>query len=259
MQPQQQFVGRRRFRFSGMTWMWIALTVFFAIGGGVSMLVKNSRNLTRVSAPVSRSYFGVDGFQTTDGGLTFDVVEPEGGPADKAGLVGGDIITSFDGHAVGTIDEIIGLLSQTPIGATVEVIYIRDGVTRKTQLTTESEQGIKRLRDAGDRPAGMFGFERDRSTRISVPETKTYGLRIDYVIPNGPADLFGIKEGDIITDFDKVPIRTSRELLSRVRRAIPLSTVEVIVLRGPEAQRQTMKIPVTIGRSGLRVIPTRTF
>ena len=223
------------------------------------MLVKNSRNLRRVSAPVSRSYFGVDGFQTTDRGLTFEVVEPAGGPADKAGLVGGDIITSFDGHAVRTIDEIIDLLSQTPIGATVEVIYIRDGVASKTQLTTESEPGIKRLRDAGDRPAGMFGFERDRTTRISIPETKTYGVRIDHVIPNSPADLFGIKEGDIITNFDKVPIRTSRELLSRVRLAIPLSTVEVIVLRGPEAQRQTMKIPVTMGRSGSRDDPTQTF
>ena len=238
--------------------MWIALGVFFAIGFGVSMFVKQRPYVPRANAPV-RSYFGVDGFQTTDGGLTFDVVEPEGGPADKAELVGGDIITSFDGHPVRTIDEIIGLLRQTPIGATVEVIYIRDGVTKKTQLTTESEGGIKRLRDVGDRPAGMFGFERDRTTRISAPETKTYGVRIDYIIPNSPADLFGIKEGDIITDFDKVPIRTSRELLSRVRRVIPLSTVEVIVLRGPEADRQTMKISVTMGRSGLRVIPTQTF
>jgi S1-C subfamily serine protease len=258
MRPQQQLGGRRRFRFSGVTWMWIALGVFFATGAGVSLFVKQKPYIPPASAP-GRSYFGVDGFQTTDGGLTFDMVEPEGGPADKAGLVGGDIITSFDGHPVGTIDEIIGLLRQTPIGASVEVIYIRDGVTRKTQLTTESEGGIKRQRDAGDRPAGMFGIERDRTTRISVPGTKTYGVRIDYVIPNSPADLFGIKDGDIITDFDKVPIRTSRELLSRVRRAIPLSTVEVIVLRGPEAQRQTMKISVTMGRSGLRVIPTQTF
>jgi S1-C subfamily serine protease len=255
MQPQQQFGGRRRFRFSGMTWMWIALGAVFAAGAGLSMFVKQRPYVPRAS----RSYFGVDGFQTTDRGLTFDVVEPAGGPADKAGLVGGDIITSFDGHPVRTIDEIIDLLRETPIGATVEVIYIRDGVTKKTQLTTESEGGIKRLRDVGNRSAGMFGFEREKTTRISVPETKTYGLRIDHVIPNSPADLFGIKEGDIITDFDKVQIRTSRELLSRVRRAIPLSTVEVIVLRGTEANRQIMKISVTMGRSGSRDNPTQTF
>ena len=228
-----------------MTWLWIGLVVFFAIGAGLSMFVKKAPTL----ATADRSYFGVDGFEPADGGLTFAVVEPTGGPADKAGLVGGDTVTSFDGHQVRTTDELIDLLAQTPIGTTVEVVYLRDGVIRKTQLTTESEQGIERLRQVGDRLKGMFGFETDRTTRINVPKTKTYGLRIDYVEPNSPADLFGIKEGDIITDFDRVPIRTARELLSRVRRAKPRSTVEVVVLRGPEVNKQTLKIPVTLGSS----------
>lgn len=235
-----------------MTWLWIGLAVFFAAGAGLSMFVKKAPNTSRAntSAAADRSFFGVDGFEPADGGLTFDVVEPAGGPADKAGLVGGDIVTSFSGHQVRSTDEIIDLLRQTPIGTTVEVIYLRDGVTRKTQLTTESEEGIERLREVGgDQPKGMFGFEVDGTTRINVPETKTYGMRIDYVQPNGPADLFGIKAGDIITDFDKVPIRTARELLSRVRRAKPRSTVEVVVLRGSDANRQTLKIPVTIGSS----------
>jgi membrane-associated protease RseP (regulator of RpoE activity) len=244
---------RRRLGFTGMTWMWIILGIFFAGGGLMSAFVKNVRNIPRVSAPAaSRSYVGVDGFQTTDGGVTFDVVEPPGSPADKAGLVGGDIVTSFDGHAVIEEDEIMDLLRQTPVGKTVEVIYLRDGLIKKTQLTTISESGFNQLRAAfNNRPEGrgMFGFESDRTTRISSPETKTYGVRMDYVEPNGPADLFGIKVGDIITDFDGAPIRTSDELLSRVRRAIPRSVVEVILLRGNETGRQVVKIPVTMGRT----------
>ena len=240
---------RRRLGLSGMTWMWIVLGLFFASGGGLSMFVKNVRHIPRVTAPaVSRSYVGVDGFQTTNGGVTFDVVEPPGSPADKAGLVGGDIVTSFDGQVVTEDDQIMDVLRQTPIGKTVEVIYLRDGLTKKTQLTTISEGGFNQLRDAfSNRPEGkgMFGFESDRTTRISVPETRTYGVRMDYVEPNGPADLFGIKEGDIITDFDKAPIRTGDELLSRVRRAIPRSVVEVVVLR----DGQVLKIPVTMGRA----------
>lgn len=237
----------RRRGLSGLTWLGIGLGLFFAGGAALSMFVKQSPTNTPRSdarAEASRSHFGVDGFQPTDGGVTFEAVEPADGPADKAGLVGGDLITSFDGHPVRTTEEIIDLLRRTPVGTTVEVIYLRDGVTKKTQLTTESQQGIQRLREVGDRPEGVFGFERDKTTQISVPETKTYGLRIDYVIPNGPADLFGIKEGDIITEFDKIPIRTSRELLSRVQRATPRSTVEVVVVRGDE----TLKIPVTMGR-----------
>jgi len=249
MKAQQDFSGRRRRRISGMTWLWIGLVVFFATGAGLSMFVKKAKNIPRANTPAAadRSYFGVDGFEPVDGGVTFKVVEPAGGPADKAGLVGGDIVTSFDGHQVRSTEEIIDLLSRTPTGTTVEVVYLRDGVIRKTQLTTESGPEIERLREVGDQPKGLFGFEIDRTTRINVPETKTYGLRIDYVEPNSPADLFGIKEGDIITDFDKVPIRTARELLSRVRRAKARSTVEVVVLRGSEASKQTLKIPVTMG------------
>jgi hypothetical protein len=245
---------RRRLGFTGMTWMWIILGIFFAGGGLMSAFIKRTGGrIPRVTAPApSRSFVGVDGFQTTDGGVTFDVVEPPGSPADKAGLVGGDIVTSFDGHAVIEEDDIMDLLRQTPIGKTVEVIYLRDGLIKKTQLTTISESGFNQLRAAfNNRPEGrgMFGFESDRTTRVSSPETKTYGVRMDYVDPNGPADLFGIKVGDIITDFDGVPIRTSDELLSRVRRAIPRSVVEVVLLRGNETSRQVVRIPVTMGRA----------
>lgn len=240
---------RRRLGFTGMTWMWIVLGIFFAGGGLMSAFVKNVRNIPGINvATASRSYVGVDEFQTTDGGVTFDVVEPPGSPADKAGLVGGDIVTSFDGHAVTEDDQIMDLLRQTPVGKTVEVIYVRDGNFHNTQLTTISEGGFNQLRDAfSNRPEGkgMFGFESYRTTRISIPETMTFGVRIDYVEPNGPADLFGIKAGDIITDFDKIPIRTTDELLSRVRRAIPRNVVEVVVLRGG----QVLKIPVTMGRA----------
>jgi membrane-associated protease RseP (regulator of RpoE activity) len=244
---------KKRLGFSGMTWLWIILGIFFLGGGLMSAFVRNVRDRSRIGAPsASRSMVGVDGFETTDGGVTFDVVEPPGSPADKAGLVGGDIVTTFDGHAINDDDQITALLRQTPVGKTVEIIYLRDGVIKKTLLTTISEGGFNQLRDVfGNRPEGkgLFGFDSDEMTRISDPGTKTFGVRIDEITPNGPADLFGIKVGDIITDFDGVPIRTEEELLSRVRRAIPYSTVEVKVLRGPENARETMTIPVKIGRA----------
>jgi len=111
-----------------------------------------------------------------------------------------------------------------------------------------SESEFDSLQNAYDnRPEGRgrFGFDDDETTPISIPETKTYGVRLDEVTPNGPADLFGIKQGDIVVEFGGVPIRTSAEMASRVRRAIPKSSVEVTLLR----DGQIMKIPVTIGRS----------
>jgi PDZ domain len=244
----RDYPRRRRLGFSGMTWMWIVLGLFFASGGGLSMLMKDGhipRGGVTVSAP--RSFLGVDGLDGADGGVTFVDVGAPGSPADKAGLVGGDIITSFDGRAVTDEDEMMDLLRQTPIGKTVEVIYLRDGVTKKTQLTTISEDELNRLKEVfAKRPEGKgkFGFESFRTT-VMRDQTKAYGVRINWVEQNGPADLFGIKTGDVITDFDNVPIRTSEELLSRVYRAMPHSSVEVVVLRAG----QVLKIPVTMGRN----------
>src|SRR6266446_4425151 len=217
-QTGRGFPRRRRVGFTGMTWMWIVLGIMFATGGGLSML-KGPR-LPRspgAIATASRSYFGVNQFTNTNGGVTFKVVEPPGSPADKAGLVGGDIVTTFDGHPVRKSDEIMNLLRQTPVGKTVEVIFLRDGDTKKTQLTTISEDEFSELNDAFDnRPEGKgkFGFDTSDTTVISMPETKTYGVRLDQLEENGPAMLFGIKVGDIITEFDGVPIRTRDELLS---------------------------------------------
>ncbi|HEY3103220.1 MAG TPA: PDZ domain-containing protein [Pyrinomonadaceae bacterium] len=239
---------KRRRKLSGMTWVLIIIAIFFVLGSGLSVLRKRVRNAPRISINLNRTYFGVNDFDSVDGGVTFDNVEPPGGPADKAGLVGGDIITSFDGHAISNEDDFRDLLRGTPIGKTVEVTYIRDGETKKTQLTTISEAEFNDLQRAfRSRPEGRgyFGFDDNRTTKISDPQTKTYGVQLDYVEPNRPADVFGLKAGDIITAWDDVPIRTSDELLSRVRRAVPRSTIVITIIRGGQA----MKIPVTMGRA----------
>jgi S1-C subfamily serine protease len=240
----------RKRRVRGMTWVWIAIVVFFASGGALSTLKNIGGRIPRAAATAAaaRSYAGVDRFKSANDGVTFNSVEAPGSPADKAGLVGGDIITSFDGRAVSTEGQIMDLLVQTPIGKTVEVLYTRDGTSHHTQLTTISEAELNRLRDTySSRPEGKgkFGYESFRTTVIRIPDTKTYGVRLNWVEQNGPADLFGIKAGDIITDFDGVPIRTSEELLARVYRALPKSNVIVTVLR----DGQTLKIPVTMGRN----------
>jgi membrane-associated protease RseP (regulator of RpoE activity) len=239
---------RRRLGLKGTTWLWIALILFFGMGGLMSLARKG-----RVSAPPfaissTRSFVGVDDFRTTDDGATFKNVEPPGSPADKAGMVGGDIVTSFDGHPVRQANEITDLLQNIPIGKTVEVVYLRDGISHTTQLTTISRDEYNRLdREYSRRPEGngKFGFERRRMTPISRPETKTFGVQIDWLEPNGPALLFGIQSNDIITDFDNVPIRTPDEFYMRVRRTLPYTTVNITVIR----DGKKLVIPVKIGKA----------
>ncbi len=238
---------RRRVGWGGMTWMWIVLAVFFASGGAMSVLKGPRRGRATTPVFLDRSIFGVDGFKTTEGGVTFEDVEPPGAPADKAGMVGGDIITAFDGRAVKKESELMDLIRQTPTGKTVEVIYLRDGEIKKTQLTIISRQESNQLdRSYGSRAEGKgkFGYDDGDAERVFIPTSKIFGVRLDSVEPNEPADLAGIKRGDIVIEFDKTPIRTSEELLSRVRRGFPYSTVPVVVMR----DGQRIEIPVKLGK-----------
>jgi len=238
---------RRRLGFTGMTWIWIALGLFFASGGAMSLFRRGTGlRRPRISANATRSYFGIDGgFESTNGGATFSVATPPDGPADKAGLLGGDIITSFDGRPVKDENDMTTALRQTPIGKTVEVVYLRDGETKKTQLTTVSKDELDRLTSAyGSRPQGHLGFDDGDAERVQVPGLNIYGVQLNDVSQNGPADIAGIKKGDIVIEFGGVPIRTVRELVSRDHRTIPYSTVKIVVMRGGER----VEIPVKLGK-----------
>jgi membrane-associated protease RseP (regulator of RpoE activity) len=248
--PPGQIGKRRRRRMSGMTWMFLGLLIFFIAGGVFTSIINSIRDnvpakIMQQAAP--HSYAGVDDFETTDGGITFANVEPPDGPADKAGLVGGDIITTVDGQPVHSDDEMAEILRRIPIGKTVDVIYIRDGETKNTKLTTISREEMKRLEDVfGNRPQGrgQFGYEDGDAERVEIPNTKMFGIQLGEILPNRPADLAGVKQGDIVVEFDGVPIRTSEEFLSRVRRALPYSTIQVVVMRNGER----VEIPVKMGK-----------
>ena len=248
--PPGQIGKRRRRRMSGMTWMFLGLLIFFIAGGVFTSIINSIRDnvpakIMQQAAP--HSYAGVDDFETTDGGITFANVEPPDGPADKAGLVGGDIITTVDGQPVHSDDEMAEILRRIPIGKTVDVIYIRDGETKNTKLTTISREEMKRLEDVfGNRPQGrgQFGYEDGEAERVEIPNTKMFGVQLGEILPNRPADLAGVKQGDIVVEFDGVPIRTSEEFLSRVRRALPYSTIQVVVMRNGER----VEIPVKMGK-----------
>jgi serine protease Do len=241
-------VPKKRRRRSGMTWVFIGLLIFFVGAAAFTAIVNPVRNqVALVKNPVIKAYVGVDGWDTTDKGVTFGSVDAPGGPADKAGLVGGDIITKFDGHEIRDEDQMEELMTRTPIGKTVDVEYIRDGEKKTTKLTTVPQEEFRRLvREFERRPEGrgVFGYEDGDAERVQVPGTNIYGVKLNTILNSRPADLAGIKEGDIVMEFDGIPIRTTDEFLMRVRRALPYSTVKLVVMRGEEK----LEIPVKIGK-----------
>jgi S1-C subfamily serine protease len=256
MQPPPKSSGispvsgsNRRRRVGGLGWILIAIAALFVIGA-LSSILRKQRQLSSNAPVQSRNalYFGIDEFRTADnGGATFNNIYPPDSPTDKARLVGGDVITIFDGREIKDKDALIELLGLTPVGKTVDVTYLRAGETRKTKLTTISAERFEQLvTEFENRPEGFgaFGFEFPESAHI--PGRNFLGVRLNGVSANGPAALAGIQDGDIVIEFDGIPIRTRGEFMARVRRAIPYSTVKARIVRGS----QEIEIPVKIGKRG---------
>jgi hypothetical protein len=249
---------KKKRRLSGMSWIFVGLLVFFVGAAAFTALVapiRKSNQIVQRTAVVKAS-IGADQFNDTDQGVILEAVGTPGGPADQAGLIGGDIIVKFDGQPIQEEDQIEELMTKTPIGKTVEVEYMRDGQKKTTKLTTISNEDNRRLyREFDRRPEGRahFGYEDGDAERVQVPGTNIYGVRLGRVLRSRPADLAGIQSGDIVTAFDGVPIRTSDEFLMRVRRALPYSTVTLTVMRkSPDADEnapfQKLEIPVKMGK-----------
>src|SRR2546425_2852282 len=204
---------RRKKRMSGMTWMFLFMIMFFVVGGGASFFVRNIPRGINIGTPPApappRSYFGVNQFTSTEGGVTFDTVDWPGTPADKAGLVGGDIVTSFDGQQVTSDDEMMDLLGKTPIGKTVDVIYIRDGETNTVKLTTMSKADYDQLGKvfrARPEGRGLLGYEPGDAERVEIQGTKLHGVRLGQILQSRPADLAALKNEDIVSQIDNPPI-----------------------------------------------------
>src|SRR5262245_33479612 len=197
---------KKRRRISGMAWIVVGLLVFFVGAAAFTAVVSPMRNNARminIPKPV-KSFVGVNGFETAENGVTFDCVDAPDTPADKAGLVGGDIITSFDGQMVHTDDEMGDLLVRTPIGKTVDIEYMRDGEKKTTKLTTISEDEFRRLSKVFEkRPEGraQFGYEDGDAERVTLPNSKLVGVKLNTLLRSRPADIAGIKEGDVVVEF----------------------------------------------------------
>lgn len=235
----------------GKKWPWMFLVIAFfvlMIGGGKfafrAIREAAQAGITRMQPPPEppHSFVGVSEFSDTEGnaGALLEEALP-GSPAEQAKLLDGDIITKFDGKVINDEDTLRDAISVTPIGKTVEVLYLRDGEPQTTQLTTMSNKDYD-LDAFMPRERGLLGI--DDTERVAVEGTKLHGVRVGDVYDNRPADLAGLKEGDIITEFDGKPVRTAEGLGGYIALAKPASTVKLIVYR--EGQR--IEIPVKMGR-----------
>lgn len=118
------------------------------IGIGFALPINLAKDILqdlKVNGKVSRGWLGVmiqkitpelaEAFklQDTHGALVGNVIA--GSPADKGGMVKGDVITAFAGKEVKTMETLPKLVAGVPPGEDVTVDVIRDGIKKQLQIT----------------------------------------------------------------------------------------------------------------------------
>jgi len=92
-----------------------------------------SRDTVRVFTGTIPDYSG-----QVEGLLLSGVVE--GGPAEEAGLRGGDVIVEFAGRKIGNIYDYTYALDVVKVGEPVAIVYLREGERRETNLTPRARK-----------------------------------------------------------------------------------------------------------------------
>ncbi|MFM2405011.1 MAG: serine protease MucD [Pseudomonadota bacterium] len=186
-------------------------------------------------APVTKDVAESIGLGKPVGALVNSV--EAGGPADKAGLEAGDIITRVDGRAVerhGELPRLIGAL-KPGIRTTVQVFRrggYRDLTVQVAELEPESGRRASAAESAPSAPVrGALGL-----TVTELPERERRelkikgGVRVEAV--DGAATRAGLREGDILLALDNAEISDVRQFQQLAAKADKQRAVSVLVRRG---------------------------
>src|SRR2546426_11205087 len=178
-------------------------------------------------------------------GLVIEGVEP-GSPAEKAGLKGGDVITSVTGQPVKSGNDLVNPIATAPIGSKVKLTYMRDRAQKEATATVEDRTRVfpntaGRMSDQpGEAVPTEFGLHveeltPERGHRVGIEGQK--GVIVSEVEPASFAEdlLFG--RGDVIAEINREQVNSVSDYRKAVSRLKQGQDVVFKVLRRQDSDR----------------------
>jgi len=186
-------------------------------------------------APVTKEVAEAIGLGKPTGALVQSV--EAGGPADKAGVEAGDIITRVDGKLVEKSGDLPRLVGGTRPGSKATLQIFRRGVTKELTATVGEFEAERPTRRAQAEPSGAapvksaLGITASDLTEAQKRELKVKGgVRVDAV--EGAAARAGLREGDVILSVDNTEVTDLRQFASIAAKVEKARAVSVLVRRG---------------------------
>ena len=247
--------------------------IFSPSGGSIgigfavpSAMAQNVIESLRRFGEVRRGWLGVR-IQTVTGELAgeLDLPDPatgayvasviDGGPAESAGIVQGDVIITFDGRQVEDTRGLVRMVAETSVGRDVAVVVWREG-SRQTVQVNLGQRDAEALAAAAppppdpeeirDLPAlGLsLGAMTDERREAFSLEEGVGGVVVTGVDSGGSAEEKGLKAGDVIVEVDQERVATPDEVESFVEQAREAErrSLTLLVYRGGEYQWIVLRI-----------------
>jgi serine protease Do len=178
-------------------------------------------------------------------GVVIMGVEP-GSPAEKAGLKGGDVITSVNGQTVKTGNDLVNPIAQAPIGSKVKIGYVRDRQAKETNAVVEDRTRVfpnsaaRQSDSQNDSGTAEFGLRvenltPDRASRVGMEGQK--GVLVVDVDPASFGDDLGFARGDVIAEVNRQAVGSIAEYKAVVSKLKPGQNVVFKVLRRQDSDR----------------------
>ncbi len=183
------------------------------------------------------------GLKNVQGALVASVT-PEG-PADKAGIKPGDVITTFNGQKLDAMRQLPRIVAETPIDKKVPIEVLRDDKTISMSLVVGE---LEKAEDEGlvqadpDKPqttsksnevdgTGMFVSDLNSVLRqtFEVPEDVN-GVIVTKVNPTSDAALKGMTPGDLIVEVNQQKVASVDEVTAQVSKLQTEGKTSVLLL-----------------------------
>jgi serine protease Do len=204
--------------------------------------------------------------EKSDNGVKINSVT-KGSAAEKAGLKENDVITKVDETVVNSPEDLTKAIGKFKPEDKTVITYKRDNKEQKAtvSLGKRSEATTLYGGDYNDiykdlfldktRPGiESYGFARGGNPRIGIKAQDTEegkGVKVLDVDDASNAQKAGIKEGDIITEFDGKAVNSATELADAAREARDKNSMKVTLNRNGKSQELEIKIPKKLKTANL--------
>ncbi len=245
-----------------------SIGIGFAIPANtVTPLIKQLRE----SGEIQRGWIGVSiqavddqiaeslGLPAARGALIAAVTD--NGPAQKGGMLAGDVVTRFNGQEVREMRNLPRIVAGSEVGKTVDVVVIRKGKeqTLKIQIAklndadpkkpsrqtrTEPEQQPKQ-KQSQNRPLGLeLSAVNDETRRRYRIKENTKGLVVTNVDPESNA-ADQVQAGVVLLEVSGEPVTTAAEMRARVEALKKAGKkTALLLLLTPGGEQRFVAVPI---------------